>query len=227
MQQALEETTRASTPENSAQEHAPTLAEEVVHAITHGLGAVLAIALLALLVSEASTLLHRASASVFGLSLISVYVASTVYHALPARWQRAKAFLRILDHAAIHLLIAGTYTPFAIVAVGGKVGAGLAIVSWVVAGFGVIVETTPLRHSSRLSIATYLGAGWLGALSLPFLWSVTPWSTLAWLLGGGLAYTAGVPFFLREKPWMHALWHGFVLVGSLCHALGVAAVVLP
>ena len=220
-------TANERTSLQSVEEHEPSFAEEVVHALTHGLGAVFALGLLVLLVHEASSLLHRLSASVFGASLVSVYLASTVYHALPARWLRAKAFLRILDHAAIHLLIAGTYTPFAIVAVGGKAGFALATLSWVVAAFGVIVETTPLRHSSRLSIATYLGAGWLGALSLPFLWSSTPWTTLAWLLGGGLAYTAGVPFFLRERPWMHSLWHGFVLVGSVCHGLGVAAVVLP
>ena len=201
--------------------------EEIVHALTHGLGAVFALAVLALLVTQASTLTHQISASVFGLSLLSVYVASTVYHALPARWPNAKSLLRILDHAAIHLLIAGTYTPFAILAVGGSLGLGLAGLSWAVAVFGVVVETTSLRHSSRLSIATYLGAGWLGALSLPLLWPVTSGIAIGCLLVGGIAYTAGVPFFLRERPWMHSLWHGFVLLGSGFHALGVALVVLP
>jgi len=200
--------------------------EEVVHALTHGIGAVFALSVLAFLVTQASTLTHQISASIFGLSLLSVYVASTVYHALPARWPNAKGFLRILDHAAIHLLIAGTYTPFAIVAVGGSLGLGLAALSWAVALFGVVVETTSLRHSSRLSITTYLGAGWLGALSLPVLWPVTSGAAIACLLVGGIAYTAGVPFFLRERPWMHSLWHGFVLLGSVFHALGVAAVVL-
>ncbi len=203
------------------------LHEEVVHALTHGLGALFALAVLTLFVTQALTPTHQIAAGIFGLSLLSVYVASTVYHALPARWPNAKGFLRILDHAAIHLLIAGTYTPFAIVAVGGSLGLALAGLSWAVAVFGVVVETTSLRHSSRLSITTYLGAGWLGALSLPVLWPVTSGVAIGCLLVGGVAYTAGVPFFLRERPWMHSLWHGFVLLGSVFHALGVAAVVLP
>ncbi|MBX7191620.1 MAG: hemolysin III family protein [Sandaracinaceae bacterium] len=206
----------------------PTRLEELVHSLTHGVGALCAIGVLVLLVIGAAvdgSALHVTVASIFGASLVSVYVSSTVYHAVPPSRRRMKAALQILDHAAIHLLIAGTYTPFALVAIGGAWGISLCAIAWSLALVGIVVETTPLRHRTRLSMGMYLGAGWVGALSLPLLWSALSTEALVFLVLGGVAYTAGVPFFLVEgKKWMHATWHGFVIAGSVFHVLAVASV---
>ena len=207
----------------------PTPIEELVHSLTHGVGAIAAIVTLVLLVVYAAvhgSALHVTVASIFGASLVSVYVSSTIYHAVPPSRRRVKQALQILDHAAIHLLIAGTYTPFALVAIGGAWGISLCAIAWSLALVGIVVETTPLRHKTRLSMGLYLGAGWVGALAMPFLWSALPTATLVYLVLGGVAYTAGVPFFLVEgKKWMHATWHGFVLAGSLFHVIAVARIV--
>src|SRR5690606_31295371 len=152
-------------------------AEEVVHALTHGLGAVLAVGALATLVGGAA--LHGSAmtvvaTAVFGTSLVLVYVSSTVYHAIPPSLMRAKTLFQICDHVAIHLLIAGTFTPLSLCSIGGVWGWSLFGLVWTVAALGVIVETTPLRHSLRLSIALYVGAGWLGVIAVPLLWSTLP-----------------------------------------------------
>lgn len=221
----------ASDPARSSKRRVePTPLEELVHSLTHGVGALAAIATLVVLVLYAGAqggALHVAVASVFGVTLSLVYVTSTLYHAIPPARRRTKLVFQILDHAAIHLLIAGTYTPFALVAIGGAWGVSLCAVAWSLALIGLVVETTPLRHKTRLSMGMYLGAGWVGALSLPLLWSALPTAALAYLVLGGVAYTAGVPFFLIEgRRWMHATWHGFVLAGSVFHVLAVACVVL-
>ncbi|MBC7172830.1 MAG: hemolysin III family protein [Polyangiaceae bacterium] len=209
----------------------PTVAEELVHALTHGLGAILAVGVLATLVGGAA--LHGSAmtvvaTAVFGISLVLVYVSSTVYHAIPATLTRAKTLFQICDHVAIHLLIAGTFTPLSLCSIGGAWGWVLFGLVWAVAALGVVVETTSLRHSARLSIALYVGAGWLGVVALPLLWSTLPPGALPLIALGGLAYTAGVPFFLADHArWTHALWHGFVLAGSGLHAAAIALVVLP
>lgn len=223
------ETSPADTTSAADPARHPTTLEELVHSLTHGVGAVASVVTLVLLVVHAAmhgTALHVTVVSIFGASLVCVYVSSTVYHAIPPSRRRAKEALQILDHAAIHLLIAGTYTPFALVAIGGAWGVSLCAIAWSLALVGIVVETTPLRHRARLSMGLYLGAGWIGALALPFLWSTLPTTTLVYLLLGGVAYTAGVPFFLVEgKKWMHATWHGFVLAGSLFHVVAVAHMV--
>lgn len=216
---------RATQSEMTAKSH-PTPLEELVHALTHGLGAILSLGVLALLVVHAAahgTALDVTVASVFGASLVGVYVSSTIYHAVSPKRARAKVLLQILDHAAIHLLIAGTYTPFALIGIGGAWGVSLAAIAWSLAAVGIVVETTPLRRRTRLSMGLYLVAGWAGALGLPFLWTALPGDVLAYLVLGGVAYTAGVPFFLVEgRRWMHATWHGFVLAGSAFHVAAVA-----
>ena len=202
----------------------PTLGEEVVHALTHGLGALLSVGVLVGLVAYAAA--HRdtqsvVAAAVFGSSLVAVYVSSTVYHAFPASYRRAKVALQMLDHAAIHLLIAGTATPFALCGLGGRAGwIGLGVI-WSLALAGIVVETTALRLRKRLSMGFYLGNGWVGALALPSLWASLPTGALSCLVLGGIAYTAGVPFFLHRRKWMHAWWHGFVLAGSALHVLAI------
>lgn len=208
--------------------HQPTYAEELVHALTHGVGALLAMVSLVMLV--VATAVHGSTTaivavSVFGASMVLVYVSSTVYHAVPPSRTRAKDLFQILDHAAIHLLIAGTYTPLALTAIGGAWGWALFGVVWTIATLGVVVETTSLRHHARLSIALYLAAGWLAVLALPLFWTALSPAALACLALGGVAYTAGVPFFLAHtRRWMHAWWHGFVLAGSAFHVAAIALV---
>lgn len=224
-------TGRMSAPEaEAATTRAPTLAEEIVHAATHGFGAVLSLAAVVMLIGSAAvhgTTRAIVATSIFGASLVLVYVSSTVYHAVPLSLPRAKSVLQILDHAAIHLLIAGTFTPFAVCAIGGAWGATLLAVVWGLAALGIVVETTRLRHIARLSMAVYLGAGWSGVLAIPLLWDALPPGALALLGIGGLAYTAGVPFFLADhRRWMHALWHAFVLAGSAFHVAAVALVLV-
>lgn len=208
----------------------PTSAEELVHAATHGFGAVLSLVALVALVAGAAvhgTITSIVAAGVFGASLVLVYVSSTIYHSVPPHRERAKVLFQIFDHAAIHLLIAGTFTPIALCGIGGVWGWSLLAVAWSVAAFGIVVETTSLRHSARLSIAVYVGAGWLGVLAVPLLWTSLSTGALVCLGVGGLAYTAGVPFFLaHSRQWMHAAWHGFVLAGSAFHVAAIALVVL-
>lgn len=219
----------APTPDKPRWPH--TLLEEVVHALTHGLGALLALAALVALVVTAAIeedAMHVATAAVFGVTLLGVYVSSTIYHSIPHHRVQTKVLFQIIDHAAIHLLIAGTYTPLALCAIGGAWGWALAACAWSLALVGLVVETTPLRHRTRLSIAVYLAAGWTGALAMPLLWSALSNSALAYLVLGGVAYTAGVPFFLLEgRRWMHATWHGFVLAGSALHVAAVSAALWP
>jgi hemolysin III len=208
--------------------HAPTLAEEIVHAATHGFGALLSIGVLAALVAYAAahgTTESVVASAIFGASLVLVYGSSTAYHAAPAQWKVLKSALQIADHVAIHLLIAGTATPIALCAIGGSTGWTILAVVWTLALVGVIVETTPLRRSAKLSVGCYLGNGWVGVLAFPTLYSALSAWAFSFLLLGGLAYTAGVPFFLaHRRRWMHAWWHGFVLAGSALHVACVALV---
>lgn len=219
-----------STPPAIVLARRPTLAEEIVHASSHGVGFLLAVGVLVSLVGAAAAsgdAIAIGAAGVFGASLVFVYLSSTVYHATPHSLPAAKATMQIVDHVAIHFLIAGTYTPMALCAIGGTWGAALCTISWLVAALGVVVETTSLRRSTRLSIAVYLGAGWLGLAAIPLLYRSAPLSLLLLALGG-LAYTAGVPFFLAAtRRWTHALWHAFVLAGSALHVAAIALVVLP
>ncbi len=153
--------------------HEPSYAEELVHALTHGVGALLAMITLVMLVATAAvhgTTTTVVAVSVFGATLVLVYVSSTVYHAIAPSRTRLKQLLQIVDHAAIHLLIAGTCTPFALSAVGGTWGWVIFGVVWTTATLGVVVETTSLRHRAKLSIALYLASGWMGALALPLFW---------------------------------------------------------
>jgi hemolysin III len=206
--------------------------EEIVHSVTHGIGAVLAVAALVTLVLGA--VLHggvvtivATTTSIYGSTLVLLYVSSTIYHSLPYTLPRAKDVFQIFDHAAIHLLIAGTYTPLALCAIGGALGSALLAGVWSLAAVGVVVETTPLRRFKRVSIGLYLAMGWLCAPTLPALWHVLPASTLGLLALGGLMYTSGVLFYLGKRRWMHAWWHGFVLAASALHVAAVALIVLP
>ena len=204
-------------------------AEEIAHSITHGLGIVLSIVGLATLITVAvrsGDVWHLVSFSVFGVTLILLYVASTLYHSIPS--PRAKPILRILDHSAIYLLIAGTYTPFTLVSLRGPWGWGLLAGVWGLALFGILLEVTSLRRLRGLAIGLYLGMGWLVLIAAGPLTRAVAREGVMLLLSGGIVYTLGTVFYgWRRLPFHHAVWHLFVLTGSVLHFFAVLLYVTP
>jgi hemolysin III len=206
-----------------------SVAEEIAHAVTHGVGVLLSVAGLIVLVVLAmlrGDAWHLVSCSVYGTTLVLLYTASTLYHALPA--SRAKNLFRVLDHSAIYLLIAGTYTPFTLVNLRGGWGWSLFGVVWGLAIMGVVLEALAGRRVRVLSVGLYLALGWMVAVAVrPLLASVEPGGLLLLLLGG-LAYSGGVAFYgWRRLPYHHAIWHVCVMAGSLFHYFAVLYYVIP
>lgn len=203
--------------------------EEVLNALTHGVGVVASAAGGATLVTLAALsgdVWRLASAVVYGLSLLLLYTASTLYHGV--RHQLARARLQVLDHCAIFVLIAGTYTPFTLVGLRGPWGWSLFGVIWTLAAAGVVFKLFCTGRYPRLSTAIYVGMGWLAVVAVRPMLQALSLSTLSWIVAGGLAYTAGVFFFVsRRIPYAHAVWHLFVLAGSACHFVAVLSQVLP
>lgn len=198
--------------------------EEVGNAVSHGVGACLAIAALVLLIVfsvKAGGGLKLCSALLFGISLLLEYLFSTLYHAIQP--PKAKAVLRIFDHAAIYLLIAGTYAPFTLVTLYNDGGVPLCIAVWTVALIGIGIEVvTKERQPKWVSALVYLAMGWCIVFRLPALIAALPAGGLWLLVAGGLSYTVGIVFYLLKKvPFMHMVWHLFVLGGSVCHVLAV------
>lgn len=203
---------------------AQTIGEEVANAVTHGIGLVASLIALPVLVI-AAVLRHDTwqivGGAVFGATLVLLYAASTLYHAIP--FPSAKRVLRIVDHGAIYLLIAGTYTPFTLGALRGPIGWTILTTIWSLALVGVVAKCVVRVQHQRLSTALYVGMGWLVVLALgPLAARVGP-SGLAWLFSGGIFYTAGVWFYARDEriKYAHTAWHGFVAAGSACHFVAV------
>jgi len=204
-------------------------AEEIANSITHGVGLLLAIAGLATLVAFAvlrGTAWHIVGCSIFGATLVLSYLTSTLYHSIPTA--RAKSILRIFDHCAIFLLIAGTYTPLMLVNLRGPWGWSILGVVWGIATLGIIFKVTMLRKWTVVSVVLYVAMGWVVVVATkPLLSAVAPGGLLLLLLGG-LAYTGGVIFYgLRRMPYHHAVWHLFVLAGSVLHFFAVLFYVIP
>jgi len=212
-------------------EHQQTqsLGEEIANAATHGLGAALSIAGLTILVVLASlhgSAIHIVSLAIYGSTLVLLYLASTIYHAI--QHSRAKAVLNIMDHAAIFLLIAGTYTPFTLVSMGGVVGWTLFVTVWTLAVAGILFKVFHRSHTDRVTLPIYLAMGWLMIIAAGELLGAVGVGGTVWLLVGGLFYSFGVIFFVWEKlPYNHMVWHLFVMAGSACHFTAVAIYVLP
>ena len=195
------------------------LAEEIASAVTHGLGAVASVGAGAVLITLAALsgdVFSVVGASVFTGSLVLLYTASTLYHAIP--WDRAKARLKVFDHCAIYVLIAGTYTPFMIGGMRGGWGWTLLGIVWTLAVAGVVFKLFFTGRFKLVSTLVYVAMGWLIVLAIgPMKASLAP-TTIGWLVAGGLAYTAGTVFYLSDRiPFAHAIWHLFVLAGSVCH----------
>ena len=206
-----------------------TIKEEIANSVTHGVGLILAIAGLGVLIAFASRLgnaWHVVSCTVFATTLILQYTFSTLYHSI--QLPRAKSVMRVLDHSAIFLLIAGTYTPFMLVNLRGTWGWTLFGIVWALAFLGVLFQVSLLRRWQGISLALYIGMGWVVVVAIkPMLSAVAP-GGLVLLLLGGLAYTSGVGFYLwKSLRYNHAIWHGFVLAGSILHFFAVLFYVIP
>ena len=203
--------------------------EELINSITHGAGLALSVAGLVVLVTLAAlkgTAWHIVGCSVYGATLVLLYSASTLYHSM--RSPRLKRFFRIIDHASIYLLIGGTYTPFTLVNLRGGWGWTLFGLVWGLAALGILFKIFFVGRFPIASTAVYLLMGWLVVIAIKPLLTLVPSGGLLWLLAGGLAYSAGVVFFAWEKmPYNHAVWHVFVLTGSICHYFAVLFYVLP
>jgi hemolysin III len=202
--------------------------EELANALTHGVGAVASVVGAAVLIVMAAMTRDAwliVSVSVFATTLLALYSASTLYHAV--RSPALKARLKVLDHAAIYLLIAGSYTPFMIGALRGGWGWSLFGVIWGLAVVGIGLKLVFTGRFRLLSTAVYVAMGWLILVGVVPVVRALDTVTLAWLLAGGIAYTAGTPFYhARRVRYGHAIWHLFVRAGSACHAVAVGTLIL-
>lgn len=203
--------------------------EEVANSLTHGAGVVLAVTALAVMVAFASQrgdAWHVVSCAIFGATLIITYTASTLYHSIPI--PSAKEVLRTLDHAAIFLLIAGTYTPVLLVSLRGPWGWSLFGVIWGIAILGVVMKCLLKTRGHNLMVALYVAMGWVIVVAIDPLLDTMGHRGLLWLFAGGIAYTGGIAFYLWERlPYHHAIWHCFVLAGSAMHFFAIFFHVIP
>ncbi len=206
-----------------------TVGEEIANSITHGIGILLAIGGLGVLTAFASVYgdrWHVVSCSIYAATMILLYCASTLYHSVQT--PRAKRVLQIADHSAIYLLIAGTYTPFSLVSLRGPLGWSLLALVWALAAAGILLEIKAGKRRKAVGTALYLGMGWI---------IVAAWRPLVVSMGtggmvlivlGGLAYSLGVVFYAWKRlPYGHAIWHGFVLTGSVLHFFAILFYVIP
>jgi hemolysin III len=203
--------------------------EETINAWTHGLGALLSLGGLVVLVVMAGLrgdAWHIVSCSIYGVTLVLLFSSSTIYHS--CRSPRAKHICRIIDHASIYLLIAGTYTPFVLVTLRGGWGWSLFGVVWGLALAGIVFQIFFVSRFRVLQVVIYLLMGWLVVVAAKPLLTRVPRPGLLWLLAGGLSYTLGIIFYMWKKlPFHHAVWHLFVLAGGVCHYFAILFYVLP
>jgi hemolysin III len=205
-----------------------SVGEEIANSITHGFGALFSVAVLVLLIVAAArrgTARHVVSCAIFGASLVVLYASSALYHALTA--PRAKHVFQILDHASIYILIAGTYTPFTLVSLHGVWGWSLFAFAWSLAAAGIVFKSFGAARRPVLSTAIYILMGWCAVIAFRPLLAALDWQGFVWLFAGGLCYTSGVVFYALRRPYMHAVWHLFVLAGSLCHFAAIYWYVIP
>lgn len=198
--------------------------EEIANSITHGVALVASVAAIPVLLlasAGARDAWQITGSAIFGATLVLMYAASTLYHAVP--FPRAKGVLRMIDHGAIYLLIAGSYTPFMLGALRGPVGWTLLVTIWSLAFVGILAKCVWRFKYRRLSTALYLGMGWMAVIALRPMMTHLSAAGLAWIVAGGLFYTVGVVFYTTDwrLRYGHAVWHGFVAAGSACHFCAV------
>jgi hemolysin III len=201
----------------------PTVGEEIANTISHGVGLALAIIATPILIMAAlrsGTAWNVVGVAVFATSMITLYFASTLYHAL--RHEKAKRFFRMLDHGAIFLLIAGTYTPFTLGILRGPWGWTLLGLIWGLAVIGLTMKAIFGARYNWLSVVLYLTMGWLVVIAAPEVLHRVPLAGLAWIIAGGIAYTGGVGFYAAHRVrYAHLAWHLFVIAGTTCHFFAV------
>lgn len=206
-----------------------SVGEEIANALTHGAGVLLAVVALTLMIImsvEHSDAARVISSIIYGSSLILLYSASTLYHSVQS--PRIKRLFQLFDHCAIYILIAGTYTPFMLISLKGTWGYSLLIAVWSLTIFGIIFKAKFHDKYPKVSLFTYLAMGWLCVLVGGEMLTKIPTGGLLFLLAGGLAYTFGTIFFVLDRiPFNHAIWHLFVLGGSICHFFAIYHYVLP
>ncbi len=205
-------------------EHVTSVGEEIANSVSHGVGLLASVAGLPVLVLAAlgrHDAWQLVAGSIFGATLVLLYGTSTMYHALPH--SRAKRVFRFLDHSAIYLLIAGTYTPFALGALRGPWGWTLLAIVWTLAAFGIAAKATIGYRFPQLSLALYLAMGWMVVVAIRPLVLHVGAGGLEWLIAGGVAYTGGAAFYAYDRRirYGHFVWHLFVAGGSMCHYMAV------
>jgi hemolysin III len=197
--------------------------EEIVNSITHGIGALLSIVALVVLIMVAGRhgdVWHLASFSIYGSTLILLYLSSTLYHS--ASNPKIKDLFARFDHVSIFLLIAGTYTPILLTSIKGILGWGLFVVIWVIALVGAVIRTIYVNRFRKLMVALYLMMGWMAVFVGKQIYQNLPSESLLFLIAGGIAYSAGVIFYLwRNLKYSHGIWHLFVLAGSILHFFAI------
>jgi hemolysin III len=197
--------------------------EEIANSVSHGLGLLLALVALPVLVASAmraGNVRFLIGATVFGVTMVLLYLASTLYHSLTH--EAAKRLFRIIDHTAIFLLIAGTYTPFALGVLRGPWGWSLLAVIWTLAIAGITLKMITRTRHSRISIALYVVMGWLAVVAIKPIMTLVPLPGVLLILAGGLAYTFGLAFFAAHRlRYNHFIWHLFVIAGTTCHFFAV------
>ncbi|PBS13214.1 hemolysin III [Lysobacteraceae bacterium NML93-0792] len=203
--------------------------EELASALTHGLGATAALAAGAVLITLAALFGNAwqlGASIVFGITLLLLYLASTLYHAVSHPVTKGR--LKVFDHCAIYLLIAGTYTPFTLIGLRGTLGWWLFGIIWTLALAGVVFKLFYTGRFRGLSTAIYVAMGWLVVIAIgPVAAALDAW-TLGWIIAGGVFYTLGTFFYMRDSiPYAHAIWHLFCIAGSVCHYVAVLAQVVP
>jgi hemolysin III len=199
-----------------------SLGEEIANSISHGVGALAAMAITPVMIVKAipNGAAAIVGASIFGATMVLLYLASTLYHAFPH--SKTKRVFNIFDHGAIFLLIAGTYTPFTLGVLRGAWGWSLLVVVWMLAILGVVLKSVAGARSGKLSTGLYLSMGWLAVLAIKPFWLNMPAAGLIWLVVGGAMYSAGVFFFVAERiRYHHFIWHLFVMAGTACHVVAV------
>jgi hemolysin III len=196
--------------------------EEVANSASHGIGLAALLAVGPLLIQHAQRVGTDAfvvGVSIFVASAFTLYLSSTLYHAFPHG--TGKRVFRIIEHSAIFVLIAGTYTPFMLGALRGPWGWTLVVLIWSIALGGVLLKTIGRRGHGTLSLVLYLGMGWLLVVAIRPMWLHVPKPGLALILAGGVAYTIGTAFYAADKKYDHFIWHLFVLAGTTCHLIAI------
>ncbi len=208
---------------DTSRERAQSLGEEIANSVSHGVGLLAALAATPVLLLSAvrqGGAARVTGAGVFAAAMVLLYFTSTLYHALPKN--RAKRVFRVLDHAAIFLMIAGTYTPFTLGVLRGTWGWTLFGLVWGLAFAGIVLSAAGGVRYPKLRTSLYLAMGWLILIAVKPLWLRMPREGLLWLLAGGLAYTVGVAFYAAKRVrYSHFVWHLFVIAGTACHFIAV------